>query len=100
MSEEKEDTRFYFYENGSGANLVIEMVIDLSETTYRVDSEDAQVIQNIEINGYEGVYIEKDSAVHIAWADTDRSVYFGIFTNSLDGRQVLEMSSQIKYIGE
>lgn len=96
--DEDEKQRAFAYENDSGGAITIDMVVGSTGSIYSVDTEDAEEVHNIWVNGYKGLLILKNGTVIAAWADTDNMVFFSIWTNSFDQEAVLSMANSIKYV--
>jgi hypothetical protein len=97
-SLEKEIARSFLYANDSNEKLSFDVVQGNTSSNFAVDTENAQVVCDIYINGYKGIYIEKDGYIHIAWADTDRMVFLGVIAEGLDKDETIQLAEQIKYI--
>ena len=97
-SQEAKSARSFLYANASNEKLSIEVIRGNMSSNYAVDTENAQVVCDIYINGYKGIYIEKDGYIHIAWADTDRMVFLGVIAEGLDKDETIQLAEQIKYI--
>lgn len=89
----KSDTEYFYYD----------VTVVTENTNTYVDTEDAEVTQ-IEIDGYNGLLIQKEnlvgSQVSIIWGDTDRSAFCSICSTGLDVETVLELARQVTYAGE
>lgn len=88
----------YIYENADGNTIEIELLDGSKHASKAIDTEDAQTVTNVTVNGYEGICVEKDDAVQIAWTDTDRVVHITFYATGMDMKTALEAASTIKYV--
>lgn len=79
---------------------LISILIDLNGEggQANIDTEDAQEVTDIEVNGYKGLCILKNSFVHIAWGDTDHMAFFSVSSNCLEKEDVLAMAEKTKLL--
>lgn len=89
--------RAYFYENTEEEMIVIHIMLGSSGTIYSVDTENAQVVESISINGYDGIYVEKDGTRHVVWADTDRSVFLDVLVENAEEIDIMELAEVLQY---
>lgn len=97
ITAEEATDRFYWYENEDGALIQIDFLQGSTDTYMTIDTENAQAITDVIINGYEGLCVEKDGRVQVAWVDTDRQVFIFIYCTALDKDTVLEMTQAMIY---
>ena len=77
--------------NGSAGNYSIVLTyVDTEENTikvkftrsangeYSIDTETTVKVVDVVINGFEGMLIEKDNALHIVWGDVEKRVFISI----------------------
>ena len=88
----------YIYENADGDVIEIELLDGSKHASKVIDTEDAQTVTNVTVNGYEGICVEKDGAVQIAWTDTDRVVHITFYATGMDMETALEAASTVKYV--
>lgn len=98
VSESFKSERSYCYESEEGCEYRISISVASASSAYLIDTEDAQVVQNIAINGYKGIYIENKGWKTVVWVDTDHSVYVDVSSNSLDMQTLLQLAEEIKYV--
>ena len=65
---------------------------------HNVDTENAQSVETIYINGYEGLLIEKDARVHIVWGDTEQGLFVELVCTGLEKHIVIDMADAMKYV--
>lgn len=90
--------RFYSYKDTFGKLIQITFLNGSTGTNMNIDTEDAQTVVNIKVNGYEGICVEKNGTLQIAWVDTDRQVFMTFYATALDFETAFEMASAMKYI--
>lgn len=86
------------YGNDKGASIYM-CVSGNANITYTVDVEDAEYIENVEINHFEGLLIVKDGRTHIAWADTAQEKYIEILTQGVDRTLAVKCASALYFVG-
>lgn len=94
---EEETARFYSYKNKDGDFIQANFFLGDIGTNMGIDTEDAQTVTHVVVNGYEGICVEKNGTVQVAWADTDRQVFASLYCAALDKKTVLEMTQVMKY---
>ena len=97
---EDDRSRAYFYENTEEEMIVIHIMLGTTGTIYSVDTENAQVVEDISINGYDGIYVEKDGTRHVVWADTDRSVFLDVLVENAEEIDIMELAKALRYTPE
>lgn len=90
--------RGYWYDAPDGNHYTIDIETGNETSVVAIDTENAQSVTKIIINGYSGICVLKNGTVHIAWADTDRSVFLDVYATALPKEQVIEMAQAIHYI--
>ncbi len=65
------------YENNSGSSINLKFV-KTSGGEYSTDTESALRIENISINGLNGLLVSKDNWIRITWTNTDQNVFVSI----------------------
>ena len=95
-----ESSRFrgYWYDAPDGSHYTIDIEQGNENSVVAIDTENAQSVTDIVINGYLGICVLKNGTIQIAWADTDRSVFLSIIATTLPKEQVIEMAQAIRYI--
>lgn len=97
FAAEEETARFYSYKNKDGDFIQVNFFLGDIGTNMGIDTEDAQTVTHVVVNGYEGICVEKNGTVQVAWADTDRQVFASLYCTALDKKTVLEMTQAMKY---
>lgn len=87
--------RFFIDQND---NYICISVTKGIETSLNVDTEDANSIQEISINGLDGLLVEKNAETYAVLADVDNGFYISICSSSLDNSDLLSMLKEIKKI--
>lgn len=95
---ENSDYRGYWYDAPDGNHYTIDIEAGNETSVVAIDTEDAQSVEDIVINGYSGICVHKNGTIQIAWADTDRSIFISVYASALPEDQVIEMAQAIKYV--
>ena len=88
----------YGFENDAGDAFVIDRVSGTTERS--VDTENAESIENIVINGLETLRVTKQGCINTIMMDTEHGIFIRVWTSagiSLETNQ--KMAESIKYIG-
>lgn len=59
---------------------------------YQVDTENAQRVEPISVNGFDGMLIEKDNWLSIVWANTETDVFVHITAAGIDEAELLSIA--------
>ena len=72
------------------------IVIDKFEgdSTYNVDTEGAEIVEEIMMNGNSGLRIVKDGQTHIALANTEKNIFIDVTSSELVPGEVVEKVAQ------
>lgn len=63
-------------------------------STYNVDTEGAEIVEEIMINGNSGLRIVKNGQTHIALANTDKNIFIDICSSEHVPGEVVEKIAQ------
>ncbi len=96
---EIKEARFYSFQNATGELIQLTYLAGNTGTNMNIDTENAQSVTDVNVNGYKGICVEKDGTVQIAWADTDRQVFMTFYATALDTKTAMEMAQSMKYNG-
>ena len=91
------DHRFYSYVNETGSLLQINILQGDSGTNMSIDTENAQAVSEVTVNGYSGLCVEKDGYIQVAWVDTDRQIFLFVHGNGINKKTAMEMAKEMKY---
>lgn len=83
------------YQTVKGETLRIS--ITTSKTNY-IDTEDADAVEEISINGKPGIMTKKNNRVTLTWADSDHNTYITLVCNDLKNSFALQTAEQITFI--
>lgn len=97
--DEESWIRMYWYETEEGDIIRISLTQGEESTNYGIDTEDA-VVDNVVINGFDGICAEKNGTVQLAWADTERMVFISVYSTEFDKKTVLELAKAIKFMDQ
>ena len=93
---ERQDVECYHgivYEDGEGGKInFCEFGIT---TRSKIDTEDVDVMDKMEINGFDALIICKGERVHIEWLDTDRTVICTLITNGVDQESAIRIAESV-----
>lgn len=84
------------YENVDGGTIFV-LISDASGTINNLDTENAEELQEIQVNGYGGVLIEKDGFIRIVWGDTSQNNFIEITCKGLDIADAMGIANNIAY---
>ena len=62
-----------------------------------VDTENA-VVENIQVNGYDGLLVEKNNTLHVVWGDTDHGNIIGIFATHISRDEILSYAQTMEFV--
>lgn len=97
LSEDGLGARIRYY-SADDARMV---VINISAgRTINVDSEDADRIEEISVNGFDGLLIEKNNRVNIVWIDIENIKVINLTCYNIDSRDVQAIAEQIQFCKE
>ena len=65
-----------------------------------VDSENADRVEQITINGFDGLLIEKANRVNVVWIDLENIRVININCYNMNSSDVLKIAEEIKFCGE
>ena len=85
----------YQHENGSVIRININ---ELTDGFF--DSEDADVSEQIEVQGYSGMLVEKQNTIRITWFDEESGKRIYLTTTSLDRESALSYANQMVCISK
>jgi len=88
--------RRYASENGS--SITFEVIFGSANQILRVDTENADSIENIEIDAGNGVLIEKGNQIHVVIGDEEHQVFIDISCLGLIREDVLNLAYGLEYI--
>ncbi len=77
-------------------NAISVKITAMSESSYAVDTEDAQTVEKIEFLGFQGILIEKNDNTQLVWGDTEQNVFVEILGIGFDQEEVLRFASGIQ----
>lgn len=88
----------YGFENESGDAFVIDRAS--GTTNMSVDTEDAESVEYIDINGIETLRITKQGCIHTIMMDTEHGIFIRVWTSAgIPPEANQKMAESIKYIG-
>lgn len=88
---------FFSYENGQD-RITIEVDRRGEGGRANIDTEYAQSVTKVDVNGYDGLCVLKNGYVHVAWGDTDHAAFLSVMANCLDAEEVLRLAREIKLL--
>ncbi len=63
-----------------------------------IDTENA-IVENIQVNGYDGLYVEKNNRLQVVWGDTDQGNLIGILATGISKEEILHYAETMKFVG-
>ena len=95
ISDENDWSRFYHYENGSGGIIQIDLTKVSEGVNAGVDTENADRVSEVIVNGSQGLCVEKEGAIHVVWVDTSTQVIIAIYCKSTTFETAMEIATGI-----
>ena len=90
--------KMYGFENDSGDAYVINRANGTSNMS--IDTEDAESVENIVINGLETLRVTKQGCINTVMMDTEHGIFIRVWTSAGISRETNQkMAESIKYIG-
>jgi len=85
LTGEGHDSRLTWveYTDKNGANIYLRFGGSLSLIN-NVDTEDADSVEQIWVRGYEGLLVEKEGSIQIAWADLGQEIFINVYCKGID----------------
>ena len=81
------------FSNDSGASIVFKIHADLN-TVYDIDTEAADSVEQILVNGYRGLLIIKEESIRITWGDIDNNYFIDIVYVGIDKDFAIELANK------
>lgn len=78
-----EDNRIYYYEYRN-------------DEVGGVDKEDADSVEKIKINNFDGILITKDNLLTITWADTNRNIIARLKAKNIDKTTAIKIANSVE----
>lgn len=83
----------YLHEDGTSIRIYIS-----SREDHYLDSEDANVVEEISIHGYSGVLLQKGNVVYISWYDSDNENFILMYVDGVGRSITMSYAEQIVFI--
>lgn len=80
------------FENDTGEAFIIRATLMEENGTYNFDTENADVLEGIEVQGNPGVLVEKDGYVCVYWIAPDISAFMEMITSDLEADALLRIA--------
>lgn len=87
------DSNFITYKNIDGNFIRFDRYLDSG--TLGVDSENAESVENITINGHKGVLVRKNGRWDLNWHDDSAKSFFSVYADNLSKKQIVEFAESI-----
>lgn len=87
---------YIVYENAE-EDIISFRVEQVGEDGSNIDTENA-IVENIQINGYDGLLVEKNNRLQVVWGDTDHGNLIGILATSISEEEILGYAQTMKFI--
>ncbi len=85
------------YKNNLGDEITIS-IYAANGLILNVDTEDAQHVENIQVHGYDGLLVEKNGCLTIAWGDTDQNNLIEVEFTGIDRAVALNCAESIEFV--
>lgn len=88
-----------YYQNEDGAT--VEYVVHASPkgSPLDVDTEGADLVLDIMVQGHAGMLVKKGNRTDIAWADMEHNAFCSIIFTNCDPQPILELASDVTFLG-
>jgi hypothetical protein len=97
QNEDNSVTSLLRYTNDDGAGIEF-YVFSMSEAmTYSIDTEDAERVEEIQIHGCDGLFIEKQGSIKIVWMDSEHSNIVTVICTQVEEATVWELANEMYY---
>lgn len=87
-----------FFANDADESISIQIVHNTDVAIHNVDTENAEVGEGIDINGFDGTIVKKENRIQISLTDTEHQNFIDIISVNVDEEIVLTIAKGIKYI--
>lgn len=81
------------YSDNSGKQILYKELSD--DFSYGIDTEDADEIETVLINGCEGVFVSKGEKLSVTWGNTNRRVLIRISSEAISKEALLKMARSV-----
>lgn len=88
-------TAIFFYDNADGRGICFEFH-DTTGGGVMVDTENAQRVESVLVNGFDGMLVEKENILHLVWADNARGILIGVIGLNIDETILWSLASSIR----
>lgn len=96
---EERSSRGFYVRYSAGEDSVLTFRVDRAGPSgVNIDTEDAQLIENVTIHGYDGIYVEKDNVLHLVWGDTDQGYLINILATGITRDDIFSYAEIMKFI--
>jgi hypothetical protein len=85
------------YENNDGADIFVS-ISDISTTVFSVDTENAEKVNGVIINGHDGLMVITKENTHIVWSDAEHGQFGEIISVGIDEFAILAIANEIYYV--
>ena len=87
-----------FISGASDEDIVTINIYFITNPEITIDTEDADLVSDIEINGHPGLIVIKDSRVQIAWIDSVNSLHYSLTAFQYSEEDSISLAESIAYI--
>lgn len=99
ISLEERSSRGLYVRYCAGEEIILTFRVDKLRTSgINIDTEDAPVVEYVTVNGYDGIYVEKDDSLHLVWGDTDHGYIINILATGITREDIFSYAEIMKYI--
>ena len=88
------------YIGENDAIIILEVINGSESIVHQFDTEDADIVEDIEINGHVGLLMEKNDWINATIADTENQIFIDISCCGLSREDALNFISSLTYTGQ
>lgn len=82
----------------SNGDMIFFAVQPATDISYSMDTENVDHIEQIQINGFDGMLVKENDTYNVVYADTQHNAFVQIISEGLDQETTLTLISQITYV--
>ena len=87
-----------FFEHSNGASIEYSVRHSDMGESIDIDTENADRVLEIEINGAPGLLVDKENYTTLIWVDVNRFVFCSVTYTGLDSQYVMELASSVIFL--
>lgn len=92
-------TAWAFFQNEDGATIKYVVHAVPKESPLDVDTEGADLVLNITVQGHSGLLVQKGERTNVAWVDMDHCAFCSIIFTNCDPQSIMDLASNVTFLG-